>query len=432
MLRAISLGFLSLMGNVLKPEPLPDVIPYRALTWENAAVFELSYEEDPQVQQMVQGYVNQLASGGKQAALQGVWIQSEWLELGQNEGTTPLSAASLTKVATTLAALEKWPLDHQFTTQVYTTGTVNNGVLSGDLIVLGGDDPLFVWEEAIAVGNAINQAGIRQVQGNLLVVGDFSMNYAVDMVVSAQTLRMGMDQRQWNREVSRQYNRMKPGTMKPQVAIAGTVQKLAELPDGATLLLTHESLELSEILKLMNIYSNNAIAEAIAKNLGGGKAMGERVAQQLGLPVAEVQLINGSGLGVDNRISPRAAVTMFQAIDEAIAAETIAISDLFPVAGRDERGTMQGRNMPKGIVAKTGTLNQVSALAGMIPTSNHGNVWFAIINNGTWDVSGYRKQQDQLLQQLDSHWQLTPLSSMLIDISKDYFGNPDRIQQESL
>lgn len=432
MLRAISLGFLSLMGNVLKPEPLPDVIPYRALTWENAAVFELNYEEDPQVQQMVQGYVNQLASGGKQAALQGVWIQSEWLELGQNEGTTPLSAASLTKVATTLAALEKWPLDHQFTTQVYTTGTVNNGVLSGDLIVLGGDDPLFVWEEAIAVGNAINQAGIRQVQGNLLVVGDFSMNYAVDMVVSAQTLRMGMDQRQWNREVSRQYNRMKPGTMKPQVAIAGTVQKLAELPDGATLLLTHESLELSEILKLMNIYSNNAIAEAIAKNLGGGKAMGERVAQQLGLPVAEVQLINGSGLGVDNRISPRAAVAMFQAIDEAIAAETIAISDLFPVAGRDERGTMQGRNMPKGIVAKTGTLNQVSALAGMIPTSNHGNVWFAIINNGTWDVSGYRKQQDQLLQQLDSHWQLTPLSSMLIDISKDYFGNPDRIQQESL
>ena len=119
---------------------------------------------------------------------------------------------------------------------------------------------------------------------------------------------------------------------------------------------------------------------------------------------------------------------MFQAIADSITDDTLAVSDLFPVAGRDKRGTMKDRKMPKGIIAKTGTLNQVSALAGMIPTSEHGDVWFAIINNGTWDIRGYRRQQDEFLQSLDNHWQLTPLSSMLIDISKDFFGNPDRIE----
>ena len=428
MLKAISLGVVGFISNFLQPETPPDILPYQPLSWENAPVFELSYQDDPTVQQIVERYVAQLGEQGKSINRQGIWIQSQWIPLGQHRGTDALSAASLTKVATTLAALDKWSLTHQFETGIYRTGSLANGVLNGDLIVEGGSDPLFVWEEAIALGNALNQAGIRQVQGDLIIVGNFAMNYAVNPVVSGDTLRMGMDHRRWNREVSRQFKTMKVEVSKPQVGISGRVRRLDSMPADATKVLVHKSLVLSEILKLMNIYSNNAIAEMIAQNLGGGPAMGRQVAQQLGIPEDELQLINGSGLGVENRISPRAAVMMFQAIDQSINSETLAISDLFPVAGRDKRGTMIDRKMPKGIIAKTGTLNQVSALAGMIPTSEHGDVWFAIINNGTWDIRGYRKQQDQLLKSLDGHWQLTPLASMLIDISKDFFGNPDRIE----
>ncbi len=427
MLKAISLGLAGFMTNFLQPDVPPDIIPYRPLVWENAAVFQLSYQDDPTVQQIVERYVNQLGEQGKSVNRQGIWIQSQWVPLGEHQGTQALSAASLTKVATTLAAINKWSLTHQFQTGIYRTGSVNNGVLNGDLIVEGGSDPLFVWEEAIALGNALNAAGIRQVQGNLIIVGNFAMNYAIDPVVSGQTLRMGMDYRLWNGEASRQHRSMKAGTAKPQVAISGSVLRAEALPGNAAKVLVHRSLILSEILKLMNIYSNNAIAEMIAQNLGGGPQMGKQVAQDLGIPDNELQLINGSGLGVENRISPRAAVMMFQAIDQSINSDTLSISDLFPVAGRDKRGTMIDRKMPKGIIAKTGTLNQVSALAGMIPTSEHGDVWFAIINNGTWDIRGYRRQQDQLLQSLDGHWQLTPLASMLIDISKDFFGNPERI-----
>ena len=44
--------------------------------------------------------------------------------------------------------------------------------------------------------------------------------------------------------------------------------------------------------------------------------------------------------------------------------------------------------MPTATVMKTGTLNDVSALAGVMPTRDRGLVWFAIINRGT-NVSGF-------------------------------------------
>jgi D-alanyl-D-alanine carboxypeptidase/D-alanyl-D-alanine-endopeptidase (penicillin-binding protein 4) len=54
-------------------------------------------------------------------------------------------------------------------------------------------------------------------------------------------------------------------------------------------------------------------------------------------------------------------------------------------------------------VVKTGTLNEVSALAGVLPTRDRGLVWFALINRGT-DIEDLRRQQDRLLQLLTQQW----------------------------
>jgi D-alanyl-D-alanine carboxypeptidase/D-alanyl-D-alanine-endopeptidase (penicillin-binding protein 4) len=84
---------------------------------------------------------------------------------------------------------------------------------------------------------------------------------------------------------------------------------------------------------------------------------------------------------------------------------------------------MQNRTIPTGIGVKTGTLNRVSALAGVIPTQSNGLIWFAIINSGN-QTEYYRQQQDQLLQQLAQHWQLqTPT---LNNSASSYFGDPNR------
>jgi serine-type D-Ala-D-Ala carboxypeptidase/endopeptidase (penicillin-binding protein 4) len=88
----------------------------------------------------------------------------------------------------------------------------------------------------------------------------------------------------------------------------------------------------------------------------------------------------------------------------------LSVTDVFPVSGRDKNGTMYARHMPIGSAIKTGTLNTVSALAGVIPTRDRGLVWFAIINRGT-DVDGFRKQQDAFLQRLVQQWGTLPLNA---------------------
>ncbi|MEL7038902.1 MAG: D-alanyl-D-alanine carboxypeptidase [Cyanobacteria bacterium J06592_8] len=359
-------------------------------------------QPDPVATNLVEQYLNRLAARGLSDQVQGVWIQSGPISLANNVGTTPLPAASITKVATSLAALEKWTPDYQFETLIATTGTVENGVVQGDLIVVGDGDPFFVWEEAFALGNTLNQMGITQVTGNLIISGNFSMNYESNPIKAGTFLKQGLDSRLWPTEAAIQYQeRMPPGTPKPIVAIAGSVQPQYRAIE-ATPLVRHKSLPLAEILKQMNIYSNNLMSEMLAESVGGAQVVREKAALAAGVPVEEISIINGSGLGHENQISPRAAVSMFMALQQKLDGTNLNVADLFPVSGRDI-GTLEFRAIPRHSAVKTGSLFDVSALAGAIPTKERGVVWFAIINRGT-GLDNLRGHQDWLLQQLVSQW----------------------------
>ncbi|MDF0554715.1 D-alanyl-D-alanine carboxypeptidase [Kamptonema sp. UHCC 0994] len=353
----------------------------------------------------VQGYLRQLSAKGMLEGTQGVWMQSGIMPLVSNEGTVPVPGASLTKIATSLASLQTWGPNFQFETRVSATGPIKNGVLQGDLVVEGGGDPLFVWEEAIAVGNALNKMGISRVAGNLVIVGKFWMNYELNPMVVGELLREGLDSTIWSPGVQALYFKMPPGTARPRVAIAGNVVAKKSVASGR-LLLKRRSLPLAEILKQMNIYSDNEMAEMLADAVGGAKVVQQQAAWAAGVPQSEVQLINGSGLGEENRISPRAICAMLQAIQRYLYGTNLTIADLFPVSGRD-KGTLERRHIPLGTVAKTGTLDRVIALAGVIPTRDRGLVWFAIVNRGSdWD--GLRSEQDLFLQQLVRKWGIAP------------------------
>lgn len=355
----------------------------------------------------VQQYLKQLEALGLVTANQGVWIQSGPMLLANNQGTVPLPAASLTKIATSLAALKTWGPVHQFDTLVGTTGSMKDGVLQGDLIITGSGDPFFVWEEAIALGNSLNQLGIKRVTGNLVIVGNFAMNYKSNPSEAGQLLKLGLNSATWPSVAAAQYLRLPPGTPRPQVVISGSVQ-VATLPfPKQILLLRHRSLPLSEILKEMNIYSNNEMSEMLAQSLGGSGRVQQQATQAASVPQSEIHLVNGSGLGVENRISPRAACAMLMAIQRELLPHQLSVADLFPVAGRDLRGTLETRRIPTTTVVKTGTLRDVSALAGVMPTRDRGLVWFAIVNRGT-DVLGLRAGQDDLLQRLLQQWQVAP------------------------
>ncbi|NES72709.1 MAG: D-alanyl-D-alanine carboxypeptidase, partial [Okeania sp. SIO2D1] len=140
-------------------------------------------------------------------------------------------------------------------------------------------------------------------------------------------------------------------------------------------------------------------------------------------PQAEIQLINGSGLGVENKISPRAVSAMLIAIQRYLQTSEWVIADLFPVSGYD-RGTLvdQSRNIPRGSAVKTGTLNDVIALAGVIPTREQGLVWFTMINRSPyWEAT--RVEQDKFLQQLVSLWGVTKAPKVITpQINGDRLG----------
>ncbi|MEL6224503.1 MAG: D-alanyl-D-alanine carboxypeptidase [Cyanobacteria bacterium J06627_8] len=396
----------------------------------------------------VTGHIDELGSWGWPTTQQGIWFQSGRNVLAQHHGTEPFPAASLTKIATTLVTLDAWGLTHQFETNVSYQGTVSGGLLNGDLIIHGSGDPFFVWEEAIALGNALNEAGIQTVTGDLVIVGDFTMNFKESLEQSGALLRQGMNANQWPWEAQQQFATMPSNTRRPSVDIQGQVrvrgntnQFARSQPDESTFnhqepglvvdagasgiiisdggdgnggpeegaiaqssslsnhLVRHRSVPLLEMLRQMNIYSNNFMADALANGVGGAEIVARRAAQITGVPASEIQLINGSGLGVENRISARAASTMLMSIQGILTPLDWSVADVFPVAGLDQ-GTIESRILPPYSAVKTGSLATVSALAGAIPTGDPEQdvVWFAIINWGS-DLTIMRDEQDVLLQQ---------------------------------
>lgn len=402
MLELLGSGLVSLWLDMAGVKIQP-VNALDALAWQSSPGFVIAPDPNPAGAMTVQEYLKNLMNSKlvNQDLLksQGIWLQSGPMLIANHQGTIPLPAASLTKVATSLAAFKILGPNHQFETLVSATGPIVNGVVNGDLVITGGGDPMFVGEEAIAVGNALNKIGIKQVKGNLVITGNFAMNFYSNPAVAGQLLKQALNHKSWNRSVIYQYSRMAKGTPKPQVVINGTVKVVAQPNSKQTTLIRHLSLPLKQLIKEMNVYSNNDMAEMLAQSVGGADVVKATAAKLAKVPQSEIQLINGSGLGRENRISPRAACAMFMALQQEASAHNLNLADLFPMSGLDNRGTMQYRDMPSATVMKTGTLSDVSALAGVLPTRDRGLVWFAIINRG-YQVSSFRNEQDKLLQHL--------------------------------
>ncbi|HLO85185.1 MAG TPA: D-alanyl-D-alanine carboxypeptidase [Nostocaceae cyanobacterium] len=398
--------WLDMAGVQIKPLNALD-----ALAWQNSPGLVLAPDPNPAGALTVQEYLkNLLTSKLVEANLlqsQGIWLQSGPMLLANHQGTVPLSAASLTKVATSLASFKTFGPDYQFETLVTATGPVVNGVLQGNLVINASGDPLFVSEEAIALGNTLNKMGIKQVKGDLIISGNLAMNFQRDPLLAGQLLKQTLHYKTWNRNTTYSYSLMPKGTPKPQLAIAGKVKLATQKIPDQVLLVRHRSLPLKQIIKEMNVFSNNDIAEMLAQSVGGANVVRTTAAQLAQIPLSEIQLINGSGLGQENRISPRAVCAMFMALQREALAHNLTLADLFPTAGFDHRGTMHSRKMPAATVMKTGTLRDVSALAGVVPTRDRGLVWFAILNRGN-NVSGFRAEQDKFLQKLVTQLQVSP------------------------
>ena len=417
----------------------PSVSPAQAVTWQGVSWLTPPKAVEPGVVTTIDRYLQTLKAQGLDPNRQAVWLRTDNNVLIDRNSKIPVPVASLTKTATSLAAIAKWGLDKQFDTEIGTDGQISQGVLTGNLIVRGGGDPLFVWEDAISLAQSLNKLGINRIDGNTIVVGNFHMNYKADPQQAGDLLKRALTGINLPPELLatdfKDVNLVKlptaptaATTKLPQAPISGSVIVATAVPANYTPLIRHRSLQLVEIVRQMNIYSNNEIAQILADGVGGVDRMMENVATTANFPRSEIQLVNGSGLGVQNRISPRAVSQIFRTLHQQLQTADFNLADIFPVAGTGQFGTLKDRNLPAGTTMKTGTLNQVSALAGVFPTADRGLVWFVIVNQGS-QIAKLRQQQDTLLQSLVQTWgKVTPVPLVVTKRERQpaLFGDPDR------
>jgi serine-type D-Ala-D-Ala carboxypeptidase/endopeptidase (penicillin-binding protein 4) len=402
-----------LQKNSILPQNL-DPVPLVS-TWQGSPLLNPPIAAETQIQQATTSYLQALQAMGLDPSKQGIWLQTDSVDLLGHQASQPLPAASLTKSATTLAAIKTWGIAKRFDTSIRMTGTLDQatGTINGDLVIQGEGDPLFVWEDAQALAHSLNQIGIRKVTGNLLIAGNFAMNYQRDPQKAGELLKQGLGgatlAQSLTAEQMKDVNVIKAQTSKLanlgkfQVAVGGTVQVVATPPASTQPLIRHHSLPLQAILREMNIYSNNEIAQMLTDGVGGhGKVM-EIAAAQAGFSITEIQLTNGSGLGIQNQIAPYAVSQILRAVHRQAQAQGFTLADFFPSSGLDNQGSMLDRHMPTGTTVKTGTLDEVSALSGVLPTRQRGLVWFTIVNRGS-QIAQLRQQQDKLLQTWQTAW----------------------------
>jgi D-alanyl-D-alanine carboxypeptidase/D-alanyl-D-alanine-endopeptidase (penicillin-binding protein 4) len=139
----------------------------------------------------------------------------------------------------------------------------------------------------------------------------------------------------------------------------------------------------------MDVYSDNFYAEMLLKEIGavqgsgGSAAAGLAVTRQLlgaaGVPLAGVRMVDGSGLSLLDRWTPRALASLLQTMWRDPDLEPYVLRAL-PIAG--ETGTLHYRmrsGPAHGVVrAKTGTTDNSSALSGFVGS----RYVFSVVENG--------------------------------------------------
>jgi D-alanyl-D-alanine carboxypeptidase/D-alanyl-D-alanine-endopeptidase (penicillin-binding protein 4) len=334
---------------------------------------------------------------------QGVYAHAEdGRVLAAVAASRPVHPASVSKIATTLALLRDLGPDHRFATRLAVTGAVRAGRVDGDLVVLGEGDAFLVTEHAYAMAAALHEAGVRRVGGRLRTDGPLLFDWRPDAegrhLAAALSGRAGLGP--WNRLRAE----------RPDLA-SSTLSDVAIVFDGdgaavaaPRVLVEHRSPTLRHVVKALNGYSNN-VFHLLADTIGGPSRV-EAVARST-VPApqgGEIRLENGAGAGTTNRLSPRAAVAIVDALTAELARHGLDLTDVLPVSGIDP-GTLQERlddgGLRGAVVGKTGTYGSLGAcaLAGVVATERWGRVTFAVLNRDV-AVPEARRRQDAFVRAL--------------------------------
>jgi D-alanyl-D-alanine carboxypeptidase/D-alanyl-D-alanine-endopeptidase (penicillin-binding protein 4) len=311
--------------------------------------------------------------------------------------------ASVTKVMTSLAAMDRLGAEYRYPTRISYTGEIDQkrGALVGDVIVEGENDPSFSYESVFRIGETLRAAGITTIEGNIRIGDGVMLNMRQSPAVVGREFVAALDRERWNGAITRAWGLYQAGgrqageyqgvSVKPGVVLVDD-RKEARKP-----LAEYRSSTLLRILKEINAYSNNEMTHVVGARIGGAAAVREFLIHKVKLSPGEVGLETTSGLG-RNAVTPRAVVKIMRYAVAWLGKRQAQLSDLLPIAGVDN-GTLQRRftkeELVGSVIGKTGTLSSTSALAGVLYTKNRGPLYFAILEHGS--PNSLRSLQEQII-----------------------------------
>jgi D-alanyl-D-alanine carboxypeptidase/D-alanyl-D-alanine-endopeptidase (penicillin-binding protein 4) len=177
------------------------------------------------------------------------------------------------------------------------------------------------------------------------------------------------------------------------IEVAGSVRR-GTMPGAVNVLTRHRSKPLALIVRDLNKFSSNFVAEQLVKAVGAhadgppgttssGVGVLTRYLAGAGADSACCRVFDGSGFSRSNRLSPRSIVKVMRRAMSDFATSYEYASSL-SVSGTD--GTLGNRmgypGLRRAVRAKTGLLDGVTAISGVLHTSS-GEEWlFSIVING--------------------------------------------------
>jgi D-alanyl-D-alanine carboxypeptidase/D-alanyl-D-alanine-endopeptidase (penicillin-binding protein 4) len=342
---------------------------------------------------------DQMSSAGAYSGALAVDLDSGTTIYARRAGT-PRMPASVEKLYTSVTALRRLgPAARLRTAVLAETAPDADGIVDGDLYLRGGGDPTFGTLAAARLARAVAAAGIVGITGR--VRGDEGMfderrgvpssGYALTSDVgplSALTFNRGRSGRSspyWQTRPAR----FAASAFSKQLRLAGVDvpgrAMAGSTPRDAFALTYARSVTVADLLGQMLPPSDNFMAETLIKVLGarfGGAGSTSAGAAVIRAELAEIgiepAIVDGSGLSRSDRTSPREVVTLLEELDG-----DASLYDALAIAGRT--GTledrMRGTAAQDRCRAKTGTLRDVSALAGYCTTRSGAHVAFAFLMN---------------------------------------------------
>jgi len=321
--------------------------------------------------------------------------------------------ASVEKLYTTVATLQELGPTARLSTSIVGDGHLGpGGVWHGNLYLVGGGDPTFGdgafnrnWEHGYGptASDLVHQLahdGIKRVTG--WVIGDASLfdelrggpatGYAPDVPdFGGQLSALAYDH-------GSTFKKLNPGafaakelvlTMHGAGIAARPLNRTLPAPPGTRQLASVESPPLNTMLKLMDVPSDDFFAEMLTKQLGvrfgsaGSITAGAQViSQQIASLGLHPKIVDGSGLSRSDRSSPGEVVDLLKTVWNTPNGRILTAS--LPTVGVS--GTVQNiaaHTAAQGrCVAKTGTLNYVTNLAGYCTAADNHVLAFALMIDG--------------------------------------------------